>query len=147
MLEAIQIRQISAAFLARVFLGLLFFLQGYDKVFRIKVKNVIDTIHTPLESRGVPAFFSVMGAYGTSYVELICGAALIAGFATYWSLYLLGIDMLFAALVFGIVEPVWDMKHIFPRLTLLVFLLIAPSQWNVLSVDYIWSLIRFLRSI
>ncbi len=147
MLEAIHIREIGAAFLARVFLGVLFFLQGYDKVFRLKVPNVIDTIHTPLKTRGVPEFFSVMGAYGTSYVELICGAMLILGFATYWNLYLLGFDMLFAVLVFSIVEPMWDMKHIFPRLALLIFLLIAPSQWNVISIDYIWSLIKFIHSI
>lgn len=147
MLEAIHIREVSAVLLARLFLGMVFFFQGYDKVFRLKVKGVIENIHTPLETRGVPGFFSVLGAYGTSYVELICGATLIVGFATYWSLYLLGIDMLFAALIFGLVEPVWDMRHIFPRLALLIFLLIAPSQWNVISIDYIWSLIKFLRSI
>lgn len=146
MIEAIHIREISAALIARVFLGLLFFLQGYDKIFRLKVKNVIETIHTPLKTRGVPEFFSILGAYGTSYAELLCGATLILGFATYWSLYILGLDMLFAALVFGLVEPMWDLKYIFPRLSLLIFLLIAPSQWNVISIDYIWSLIKFLHS-
>ena len=145
--ESIHVREMQAVLIARVFLGLLFFLQGYDKVFRLKVKNVIQEIHTPLATRGVPEFFSAAGAYVSSYIELICGATLIMGFATYWSLYLLGFDMLFVALAFGIVEPVWDMKHIFPRLALLIFLLITPSQWDVMSVDYAWSLIRFIKSI
>jgi len=143
---SIHVREMDAAFIARVFLGLLFFLQGYDKVFRIGVKEVIKTIHEPLSSKGIPAFFSELGTYFTSYIELICGAFLIVGLAKYYCLYLLGFDLLFAALAFGIVEPVWDMRHIFPRLVLLIFLLTIPSQWDVISVDYVWSLIKFIKS-
>lgn len=137
----------DAAFIARLFLGILFFLQGYDKVFRIGVKQVIAAVHGPLSSKGMPKSFSTFGAYFTSYVELICGGLLIIGFVKYYCLYLLGFDLVFAALAFGIVEPIWDMKHIFPRLALLIFLMIIPSQWDVISVDYAWSLIRFIKSI
>ncbi|HTB07846.1 MAG TPA: DoxX family protein [Bacteroidia bacterium] len=143
----IPIREINAVLFARVFLGLLFFLQGYDKIFRVKISKVIEEIHTPLAERGVPEFFSAFGAYLTSFIELIAGSTLIIGFATYWSLYLLGFDMLFAALAFGLVQPMWDMRHIFPRMALLIFLLLAPSQWDVVSVDYMWSLIKFIRSL
>jgi putative oxidoreductase len=143
----IPIREINAVLFARVFLGLLFFLQGYDKIFRMKISKVIEEIHAPLAERGVPEFFSAFGAYLTSFIELIAGSTLIIGFATYWSLYLLGFDMLFAALAFGLVQPMWDMKHIFPRMALLIFLLLAPSQWDVVSVDYMWSLIKFIRSL
>jgi uncharacterized membrane protein YphA (DoxX/SURF4 family) len=124
----------------------LFFLQGYDKVFRMGVKQVIETVHNPLSAKGIPRFFSTLGAYYTSYIELICGAFLIIGFAKYYCLYLLGFDLLFVAIAFGIVEPVWDMKHIFPRFALLMFLLIIPSQWDVISVDHAWSLIKFIKS-
>jgi putative oxidoreductase len=143
---SIHVREMDAAFITRVFLGLLFFLQGYDKIFRIGVKQVIQTIHKPLSSKGVPTLFSSLGAYFTSYIEFICGAFLIIGFAKYYCLYLLGFDLLFAAIAFGIVEPVWDMKHIFPRLVLLIFLMIIPSQWDIISVDYVWSLIKFIRT-
>lgn len=136
----------DAAFIVRLFLGILFFLQGYDKVFRIGVRQVIATVHGPLSSKGVPKIFSTLGAYYTSYAELICGALLIIGFVKYYCLYLLGFDLLFAALAFGIVEPIWDMKHIFPRLVLLIFLMVIPSQWDVISVDYVWSLIKFIKS-
>lgn len=146
MILSIHVREMEAVLVVRVFLGLLFFFQGYDKIFRIKVKQVVETIHTPLAVHGVPEIFSIIGAYFTSYVELICGATLIIGFAKYWSMYLLGFDMLFAAVAFGIVEPMWDLKHIFPRLVLLTFLLIIPSQWDVISVDYVWSLIKFVRT-
>lgn len=143
---SIHVREMDAALIARVFLGLLFFLQGYDKVFRIGVKEVIRTIHEPLSSKGVPPFVSSFGAYFTSYVEFVCGAFLIIGFVKYYCLYLLGFDLLFAAYAFGMVEPVWDMKHIFPRLALWIFLMVMPSQWDVISVDYVWSLIKFIKS-
>lgn len=143
---SIHVREMDAAFIARVFLGMLFSLQGYDKVFRLGVKEVIETVQSSLALKGLPKIFSIAGAYFTSYVELICGAFLIIGFAKYYCLYLLGFDLLFAAFAFAIIEPVWDMKHIFPRLMLLLFLLIIPSQWDVISVDYVWSLIKFIKS-
>jgi uncharacterized membrane protein YphA (DoxX/SURF4 family) len=143
---SIPLREIDVAFIARVFLGFLFFLQGYDKVFRLGVKQVIRTVHEPLAAKGIPEFISTIGSYFTSYVELIFGALLIVGFAKYVCLYFLGVDLIFAAIVFGIVEPVWDMKHIFPRLVLLIFLLVIPSQWDVISIDHIWSFVNFLKS-
>jgi putative oxidoreductase len=147
MILSIHIRQMDAVLVARIFLGVLFFLQGFDKVFRVKISQVIETIHSPLQARGVPNFFSIVGAYFTSYVELICGTLLIIGFCKYYCMYLLGIDMVFVAIAFGVVEPMWDMRHIFPRLALLIFLLLVPSEWDVISVDYLWSLIKFIKSI
>ncbi|HVA98391.1 MAG TPA: DoxX family protein [Bacteroidia bacterium] len=145
MLVSVHFSQIVAVFLARVFLGLLFFYQGYDKIFRIKVKNVIQTIYMPLVNKGVPKFLSVLGAYATSYIELICGAALIIGFMKNWSLYLLSFDVLFAAIVFGLVEPMWDTRHIFPRIVLLVFLLLIPTQWDVISMDNFLPIIKYIH--
>ena len=140
-------KEVMAVFIARVFLGLLFFFQGVDAVFNIRIKGVIQTIREPLVSRGVPPFMILLGAYYTSYIELIGGLCLIIGFAKYYALYLLGIDLLIASIAFGIVKPMWDMQFVFPRLALLIFFLIAPSQWDVISVDYIWSLIKFVKSI
>jgi putative oxidoreductase len=139
--------EIAAVLIARVFLGLLFFVQGYDAVFKVKVKGVIDAISAPLSASRVPRFLIVLGAVFTSYVELIAGFFLIIGFVKYYSLYLLGIDLIVASIAFGISRPVWDLKFVFPRLALLLFLLIVPSQWDIFSVDYCWSLIRLLKSI
>lgn len=143
----VNTNEVNVALLARVFLGITFMLQGYDKVFRVGVKKVIETIHTPLADKGIPNTISVIGAYFTSYVELIGGAFLIIGFIKYYCLYFLGLDLLFAAFAMGIVEPMWDMKHIFPRLALLIFLLVIPSQWDIVSVDRMWSFIKFLKTI
>jgi len=137
--------EVIAVFVARVFLGLLFFFQGYDAVFKIGLKNVIDTAAAPLAMKGVPRFISVMGSYYTSYVQLIAGAFLIIGLLKYYALYLLGIDLLLACIVFGIVTPVWDMRHVFPRLVLLIFLLLAPARWDVLSADYFRAPMEFVN--
>jgi putative oxidoreductase len=139
--------EIAGALIARVFLGLLFFFQGFDAVFRVKLSGVLQTIEEPMSRFGMPRFFIVAGAYFTSYIELIGGFLLIIGFAKYYAMYLLGIDLLIASIAFGIVKPMWDMQHVFPRLALLLFLLMIPSHWDVISVDYVWSIIKFIKSI
>ena len=139
--------EIAGALIARVFLGFLFFFQGFDAVFRVKIGGVLQTIEEPMSRVGVPRFFIVAGAWFTSYVELIGGFLLIIGFAKYYALYLMWIDLVIASIAFGIVKSMWDMQFVFPRLALLIFLLMIPSQWDVVSVDYVWSIIKFIKSI
>ena len=147
LLDIIHSREVVAMFVARVFLGFLFFFQGFDAVFRIKVHGVLDTIKESLLEKGVPNFFINMGAYYTSYINLICGFLLIIGFAKYYALYFIGADILITAFAFSIIKPMWDMQFVFPRLALMIFFLIAPTQWDVISVDYVWSLIKFIKSL
>lgn len=137
----------AAVLITRVFLGILFFSQGYDKILKVKIKNVIETFEYSLISRHLPKFLLVIIAFFTSYIELIGGFLLIIGFLKYYALYLLGLDLILVAVAFGIVKPMWDMQFVFPRLLLLLILLIMPSQWDIISIDYSWSLIKFLKSI
>lgn len=139
--------EIAGALIARVFLGFLFFFQGYDAVFKVKIHGVIQTIEEPFSRVGVPGFLIAIGAWFTSYIELIGGFMLIIGFAKYYTLYLLGLDLIIASIAFGLMKSMWDMQHVFPRLLLLLFLLIIPSQWDIISVDYVWSVIKFIKSI
>ena len=138
--------EIAGALVARVFLGLLFFFQGIDAVFNVKINGVIQTIKEPLTKIGVPDFLITAGAWFTSYIELVGGFLLIIGFAKYYAMYLLGLDLIIASIAFGIMKPMWDMQYVFPRLALLIFLLMIPSQWDVISVDYVWSVIKFVRT-
>jgi uncharacterized membrane protein YphA (DoxX/SURF4 family) len=135
--------QIAAALLPRLLLGVLFLFQGFDAVFRVKLKGIMAEIQPTLIARGVPLFLITVGAYFTSYIELICGILVILGFVKYYALYLLGIDLLLATFAFSLVKPMWDMSHVFPRIVLLLFILIIPSNWDVISVDYVWSQIKF----
>jgi putative oxidoreductase len=123
-----------AALVARIFLGLLFFFQGYDAVFRIKMKEVMHSVEGPLAAKGLPRLFIRWGAWFTSYAQLIGGTLLVLGLFRYVTLYVLGLDLLVAAVGFGIAAPVWDTRHVFPRLALLLLLLLVPvsfDQWNL----------------
>jgi uncharacterized membrane protein YphA (DoxX/SURF4 family) len=131
--------EITAAFIARIFLGLLFFFQGYDAVFNVKIKNVVNTYQNSFSNIGIPKFFTICGAWFTSFVELIGGLLLVLGAVEYYTLYLLGLDLLIASIAFGIATPMWDTRHVFPRLALLIFLLAIPASWNVLSLDNLFT--------
>ncbi len=126
-----------AALIARLFLGCLFFFQGYDAVFNIKVKNVISTFETDFTKKGVPRFLIVTASWFTSWSELIGGALLIVGLFQYASLYILGLNLIIAAMGFGIVTPVWDTRYAFPRLALILLLLLIPNSWNTFSIDHL----------
>ncbi len=132
-----QHNQIAAVLIARVFLGLLFFFQGYDAVFNVKIKNVILFYQNSFEKKGIPKFLTLCGAWFTSYTELLCGFFLVIGLYENYCLYLLGINMIVASIAFGINTPMWDMRFVFPRLLLLIFLLLVPTSWNVLSIDFL----------
>ena len=137
--------EIAVETFTRIFLGILFFAQGFDKVFNLKVKEVIHSFEYPVRLKHLPRFPLVAAAYYTSYVELICGFLLIIGFIKYYALYLLGIDMLIVCAALSSLDAMWDMKYIFPRVVLLITLFLIPSEWGVLSIDHVWSVIRFAK--
>ena len=43
--------------------------------------------------------------------------------------------MIGASLAFSIMRPMWDLQHVFPRLALLVAVLILPEAWDLISID------------
>jgi uncharacterized membrane protein YphA (DoxX/SURF4 family) len=132
-----QYHYIIAAFIARVFLGCLFFFQGYDAVFNVKIRNIISTYENDFANNGIPRFMTVMASWFTSLSALTGGALLILGLFEYAALYLLSINLIVAAVGFGINTPVWDTRHVFPRLLLTIFLLALPQSWNTISLDHL----------
>lgn len=136
---------IAASFIVRVFLGVLFFAQGFDKVFHVKVQNVIQTFEKQMEDYNVSSWMIRWAGVYTSYVELICGLMLIIGLLKSVALYLLGIDLLMVCIAFSIIKPMWDIQFVFPRLILLIALLVMPANWDVISVDYLIGIIEFLQ--
>jgi uncharacterized membrane protein YphA (DoxX/SURF4 family) len=132
-----QYHQIAAVFIARVFLGCLFFFQGFDAVFKVKIRNVIQTYQTTFYNKGLPKFLTVFAAWFTSCSALVAGALLILGLFEYCALYLLGINLIITAIGFGINTAMWDTRFVFPRLIVLVFLLLVPETWNMWSLGYL----------
>ena len=129
--------------MVRVFAGILFFFQGYDKLFKIKMPGVIDTFMADASRRNISRPFVSLVAYYTSIVEFVGGILLMFGLLNNYVLYALGIDLLLVCFAFSFIEPMWDMKHVFPRFLLIIFLLLLPLEQNILSLDY---LINYLKS-
>ena len=124
--------------IARVFLGFLFLFQGYDAIVKIGMKNVIAIYHERFAKKGIPRSLTSMAALFTSYTELICGALLILGLFEISVLYLLGLNLIIAGIGFGMNEPLWDTRHVFPRLALLLLLLMTPPEWHNFSLDHLF---------
>lgn len=131
--------EVVLSFLLRIILGVLFFFQGYDKVFNLKVHGVIEFFRKELGSIQIPGFVLTSTAWFTSYAEFLCGTLLILGLFKSYALWILGVDLILVTGAFSLIKPMWDMQLLFPRLLLLGVLLYLPTEWDVLSVDYIIS--------
>jgi uncharacterized membrane protein YphA (DoxX/SURF4 family) len=125
-----------AELLVRVFAGILFILQGYDKLFRIKMPGVIHTFAKDADRYHIPRPLLNVVAYYTSIVEFFGGFLLILGFFTSYTLYALGLDLVVVGYAFTYMNPMWDMKFVFPRLAMVVTLLLMPEDYNYFSLDH-----------
>ena len=147
MQNIIDYHQEVAVFIARVFLGLLFFFQGFDAIFKVKIANIIESFYRPFAEKGIPKGLTVIGVWTTSYIELIGGFLLTIGLFKYAALYLLGADIIIASIGFGIVKPMWDMQFVFPRLAIIIFLLVIPVGWDILAVDHFFNKFAFFKAL
>ncbi|MCE3258832.1 MAG: DoxX family protein [Bacteroidetes bacterium] len=121
--------------LVRTFTGVIFLFQGYDKLFNLKIKGVAETFYLEAQKEHVPRPFVTLIAGFTSATEFFGGLLLILGLFKTVVLALLGLDIVLVAIAFSFVEPVWNMRHVFPRLVLIAALLAFPSEWEAYSLD------------
>ena len=126
--------------LLRMFTGILFLFQGYDKIFRVKISGVIETFLEEAEQHHIHRPWVTIVTYYTSIVEFVGGLLLLVGLFTNYSLILLSTDMVLVAFAFSVMNPVWDLRHVFPRLMLLTALLVFPNEWNKLSLDFLFKI-------
>lgn len=132
--------------LIRVLLGIIFFFQGFGKVFTYGVDQVHEMFFKPSFQTAMPGgetdyllpeWLTQTTAYFTSYAELICGALLVIGLFRNYSLYILGLVLLVVSFGHGLIEPIWDLSHVMYRAILLVALLLLPGEWDKISLDSI----------
>lgn len=88
----------------RLFCGVLFIYQGFDKLFVVGMKNVIETFSSEANRKRVPKFFVVVSSYFSSIVEFVGGALLILGLFKPIVLTLLGIDLVIVAIAFSTIQ-------------------------------------------
>lgn len=128
-----------AILLLRTVTGILFFFQGYDKLFNVKIINVVRTFSEPLCKSHFPLFLLKPSIALSSIIELICGLLLFFGLFKNIALFFLAGDMIFVAFVFSCMKPMWDMQYYFPRLLFIFILLMIAPAADIFSIDYLVS--------
>lgn len=129
-----------AVLLVRLMAGILFFFQGYEKVIRLGMKEVMRTVSPSYRERNIPEPMIGFIVFFTSYVEFIGGALLIVGLFQPVVIPLLGIDLIIAAAGMSLVNPMWDTRHVMTRFVLIITLLLmgplneAPGLDNLLNL-------------
>jgi putative oxidoreductase len=133
-----QNRQARAAgmLFIRVLLGVIFFMQGFGKIFTIGVGKLYSMFFVGFEHTFLPRWLIWATAYYTTYVEFIGGFLLITGLFKKWALYLLAADLLVVSFGHGLEQPIWDLQHVIPRAVLLSALLLLPQEWDLYKTDY-----------
>jgi uncharacterized membrane protein YphA (DoxX/SURF4 family) len=125
-----------ALLIARVILGLIFFMAGLFKVFSLGPLQHARQFFLPYADTFLPTWS--LWATGTviPIVELVAGALLLIGWRTREALLSLG--GVLAIVTFGhlLKQPLYPFhEHVIPRLALLLFILVIPPADDRFSLD------------
>lgn len=119
-----------AELFVRLFLGVLFVFQGFDKLFVVKIKNVITAFQDEANQKKVPHFLVSLTSYFTSITEFIGGSLLLLGLFHHVAYLILCVNLIVVAVAFSFLKPMWDMHHVFPRVILLIIAMVLSSHFN-----------------
>ena len=133
-----QIRNPSwALFIARVILGLIFFMAGFWKVFTLgPLGHAQRWFVGPYSETFLPVWS--LWATGTvvPVIELVAGGLLLVGLFVRPALLALGGVLILVTFGHLLAEPLYEFHtHVIPRVALLLFLLSMPEEDDRVSVD------------
>ena len=135
---ATNIDRAWAILFARLVLGLIFFMAGVMKVFRLGPLNHARKYFLPFSDTFLPVWSLWAMGVVIPFVELIAGAMVILGLRVRWALVALGFVL--AVVTFGhlLKEPLYEFHtHVIPRLALLLFVFLLPREEDRFSLDYL----------
>lgn len=126
-----------AILVARVILGLIFFMAGWWKVFTLgPLQHARGGFVEPYSQTFLPAWS--LWATGTAIpiVELVAGALTILGFRTRDALFALGGVLMIVTFGHLLLKPFYEFHtHVIPRTVLLLYVLSMPRADDRFSVD------------
>ncbi len=125
-----------ALLIARVVLGLIFFMAGRFKVFSLGPVQHARQFFLPYADTFLPVWSLWATGIVIPIVELVAGALLLIGWRTREALLSLG--GVLAVVTFGhlLKQPLYPFhEHVIPRLALLLFILVMPSADDRFSLD------------
>ena len=127
-----------AILIARLILGLIFFMAGVWKVFTLgSLEHARRMFVEPYAETFLPVWS--LWATGTiiPFVELVAGGLLIAGLLTRTALLSLGAVLVIVTFGHLLAQPLYQFHtHVIPRTALLLFLLVMPASEDKISLDY-----------
>jgi uncharacterized membrane protein YphA (DoxX/SURF4 family) len=129
-----------ALLFARLVLGLIFFMAGFWKTFQLGPLEHARKYFLPFSDTFLPIWSLWAVGVVIPFVELVGGALVIIGLRTREALVSLG--SVLAVVTFGhlLKQPLYEFHtHVIPRLALVLFILLMPSEADRFSIDYIVS--------
>ena len=126
----------TALLFARLTLGLIFFMAGVWKTFQLGPAGHVRRYFLPFQDTFLPTWSLWAVGYAIPFVELVAGALVIAGYQTRPALIALGIVLVIVTFGHLLHEPLYAFhEHVIPRLALVLFVLMAPAEWDRFSID------------
>ncbi len=127
-----------AIFLARVLLGLIFFMAGWWKVFTLgPIAHARGMFVEPYAESFLPAWSLWATGATIPVVELLAGAMLLLGLWTRTALLALGAVLILVTFGHLLADPLFAFHaHVIPRAALLLFVLLMPAAEDRLSADH-----------
>jgi len=125
-----------AVFFARAVLGLIFFMAGVWKVFELGPAGHVRRYFLPFQATFLPVWSLWIVGATIPFVELLAGAMVLAGLRTRYALVALGVVLVTATFGHLLAQPLYAFhEHVFPRLVLLIVLLLTPAEYDRFSID------------
>src|SRR5436853_5252795 len=125
-----------ALLFARLVLGLIFFMAGAWKVFQLGPLNHARKYFLPFADTFLPVWSLWLVGVIIPFIELIAGALVIIGLRTREALVALGFVLAVVAFGHLLREPLYEFHtHVIPRLALLLFVFMLPSEDDRFSAD------------
>lgn len=127
-----------ALLFARLILGLIFFMVGFYKVFQIgPIEHVHNLFIEPYSKTFLPTWMLWIVGIIIPFIELVAGAFVILGFRIREALISIGFVLVIVTFGHLLIEPFYEFHtHVIPRLALMIFILVLPSEDDRFSIDY-----------
>lgn len=129
-----------ALLLARLVLGLIFFMAGVFKVFQLGPLEHARKYFLPFADTFLPVWSLWFVGVTIPIVELLAGALLLVGLRVREALIALGGVLVVVTFGHLLREPLFNLTgHVIPRLALLLFLLWCPREQDRFSLDWLFA--------
>jgi len=134
-------RRSWAILFARGVLGLIFFMAGVYKVFRLTpIGHAHRWFLDPYADTFLPTWSLWLTGVTIPFVELLGGALLLVGWRVMEACVALGCVLVIVTFGHLLKEPLYEFHtHVIPRLVLLLFVLMLPREADRFSVDALLS--------